>query len=134
MDEYFNVWENIDEYSEIVPCFQLKQDGPFFTIVYWKGSLLTYEYILANIDQNNILISKKIIAGTISNGLTVKKSVATIDENYGIYTMVGEQNLSERSYNPTHSSAYRFEIEPDGSISSSNEEKNLWEETENRKN
>ncbi|MBT8231914.1 MAG: hypothetical protein HKO66_13540 [Saprospiraceae bacterium] len=132
MDEYFSVWDQIDEFTEMVPCFQLNISDGYYALVYWKGSLLTYEYILITLDKNNTLISKKVIAGTISNGQTIKKSVATIDEEYCIYTAVGEQDVSIRNYIPTNSSAFKFEIEPDGTISSSQEENYLWEE-ENQK-
>lgn len=131
IQEYFTVWDNFDEYTEILPCFQLNVPN-YFGLVYWKGSLLSYEYILLILSKDGTLISKKVIAGTISNGQTIKKSVATIDENLSIYTMVGEQDVSDLSYNPTHSSAYKFEIEVDGTISSSQEEINLWEKEENQ--
>jgi len=130
IQEYFTVWDNFDEYTEIVPCFQLNVPNNYYGLVYWKGSLLSYEYILLILSKDGTLISKKVIAGTISNGQTIKKSVATIDENLSIYTMVGEQDVSDLSYNPTHSSAFKFEIEVDGTISSSQEEINLWEKEE----
>lgn len=127
--EYFSVWDTFDEFTEIVPCFQLNIPN-YHGLVYWKGSLLMYEYTLLILSQDGSLISKKVIAGTISNGQTVKKSVATIDEQFSIYTMVGEQDVTDRNYNPAHSSAYKFEIEVDGTISSSKEEINLWQENE----
>lgn len=116
--ETFANWDSLDEYSELIPCCQLKSDGPYYTIIYWKGSLLTYEYILANIDETGVLISKRVIAGTISNGITVKTSVASIDENGIIYSMVGE-GKDPSKYDPTDSTGYAFEILPDGSIDSS---------------
>lgn len=119
--ETFARWDKFDEYTELVPCLQLKVDGPFYAIVYWKGSLMTYEYILATLDEEGILINKKVIAGTISNGQTIKTSVATIDEDQCIYSMVGEQRDGAEEYNPTHSSAYKFEILPDGDIHASKE-------------
>lgn len=127
LEEFFSVWDNIDEFTEFVPCFQLNIPE-YHGLVYWKGSLLMYEYILLILSKDGTLISKKVIAGTISNGQTIKKSVATIDEQFGIYTMVGEQDVSDRNYNPAHSSAFKFEIEVDGTISSSQEEINLWQE------
>jgi len=130
IDEYFNVWDSFDEYTEVVPCFQLNVPNDYYGLVYWKGSLLSYEYILLILSKEGTLISKKVIAGTISNGQTIKKSVATIDENLSIYTMVGEQEISDQNYNPTHSFAFKFEIEVDGTISSSQEEINLWEKEE----
>jgi len=113
--EVFGQWDELDEYTELVPCCQLVTDGEFYAIVYWKGALLSYEYVLATINPNNQLISKKVIAGTVSNGETVKSSVATIDEDACIYTMVGEIKDGE-NYDPSSSTAFRFEILPDGVI------------------
>ena len=113
--ELFAQWHKMDEYTEVVPCCQLATDGDFFAIIYWKGSLMSYEYILATLNPNGTLLSKKVIAGTISNGATVKSSVATIDEDNCVYTMVGEHKEGEH-YDPSKSSGYRFELLPDGTI------------------
>lgn len=118
IETYFANWDTLDEYSELVPCCQLKSEGPYFSIIYWKGSLLTYEYILANVDETGLLISKKVIAGTVSNGISVKSSVASIDESGIIYSMAGESK-DPQNYDPAHSNGYSFEILPDGQIISS---------------
>lgn len=118
IEHFFANWDKFDEYTELVPCCQLKSEGPYYSIIYWKGSLLSYEYILANIDSQGILISKRVIAGTVSNGTTVKTSVATIDENGIIYSMVGEIE-DQKKFDPTKSTGFAFEILPDGQIDSS---------------
>jgi hypothetical protein len=124
---FFNQWDNLDEYTEMVPCFRLESFGNFYTLVYWKGSLLSYEYKLITISKEGKLISKKVIAGTLSNNHTIVQSVATIDEDLCIYTMVGESELGTKNYKPENSAAFRFEILPDGIIASTQEEKNTWE-------
>lgn len=131
IDEYFARWEKMDEFTELVPCFSLKTHRDFFALVYWKGALMAYEFNLITIDPNGNSISKKVIAGTLSNGQTIKKSVATIDEDLCVYSMVGEAIATDKNYKPTHSKAFKFEILPDGQIDSSQEENNLWEETVN---
>lgn len=120
ISETFARWDTFDEYTELIPCCQLKTDGPFYAIVYWKGSLLTYEYILATIAEDNILINKKVIAGTISNGITVKTSVATIDEDLCVFSAVAEVKTNE-NFSADQSTAYKFEILPDGKIHASKE-------------
>lgn len=115
-------WTQLDEYSELIPCCQLELEEEFYAIIYWKGSLLSYEYILATMDRDGILIARKVIAGTLSNGQTVKSSVATIDEDNCIYTMVGEIKADAKNYSPTNSTAYKFEILPDGNIHASKED------------
>jgi len=121
ISETFAKWDTFDEYTELIPCFQLETEAPFYAIVYWKGTLLSYEYILATLADDGILISKKIIAGTVSNGQTIKTSVANIDEDLCVFSVVGENKVDAKDYNPTHSSAYKFEILPDGKIHASKE-------------
>lgn len=126
--EKFNAWDTIDEFSEFVPCFSIPLEGPQYALVYWKGSLLSYEYILITLDKEATLISKKVIAGTISNGESIIRSVARIDEDNCIFTSVGDASISNKAFDPTENRAYRFEILPDGMIHSSQEELTTWEE------
>jgi len=39
--------DDIDEYTEFVPCFQLKETEHFKAVVYWKGMLMESKYILS---------------------------------------------------------------------------------------
>lgn len=119
-------WEEIDEYTEIIPCLSLIINDKHKAIIYWKGSLLSYQYTLITIAEEKEIVSRKIIAGTISNGLTIKKSVANIDEDLVIHSMVGESDVNEK-YNPHNSKAYSFEIRPDGQIATSEEYNNIWQ-------
>lgn len=119
----FARWDEFDEYTELVPCCQLPFEEDFYAIIYWKGALLSYEYILATLDKEGTMIAKKVIAGTLSNGQTIKSSVATIDEDACIYSMVGEVDANAtNNYTPSKSSAYKFEILPDGHIHTSKED------------
>ena len=138
IDKTFSNWDTFDEFTELVPCFRLPLEDPFYAFVYWKGALMSYEYILITIDEQGLFISKKVIAGTVSNGESVIKSVAVINEENLIYTSVGGLSLTKNTFNPVHSKAYKFEILPDGQIQSSQEELNTWEQnkekTPNQKN
>lgn len=116
-----NKWEEADEYTEFMPCLRMKVSDNFHTLIYWKGALLTYEYIIVTITDKLELISKKVIAGTISNGETVKSSVAYIDEEFYMYTISGGE-MADNNYDPTSSSAYSFMIMPNGKIESNKEE------------
>lgn len=131
IEETFSKWDEMDEFTELVPCFSLETEAEYYALVYWKGSLLSYEYIIVTLDSEGHSISKKVIAGTLSNGQTVKKSVATIDEDLCIYSVVGESMVSNNNYDPKHSNAFKFEILPDGTISSQQEENILWAEKAN---
>lgn len=130
VDEHFARWDDLDEYTELVPCFQIPVNGPFEAVVWWRASLLSHEYVLATIAHEGTLISKKVIAGTVSDGNRVVRSVASIDEDNCVYSAVGESNNANNNYMPQNTVAYRFEILPDGTIQSKQEEINQWEEKE----
>lgn len=115
--ETFSKWETLDKYAEIIPCCQLELEESYFALIYWKGGLLTYEYKLVTMSEQGEVIDFKVVAGTVSNGVTVKSSVATIDEDNCIYTMVGETEGS-RNFDPSQSTAFKFELLPDGKIHS----------------
>lgn len=128
IEKLFSKWDAIDEFTEFIPCFRLKSDGAYFPIVYWKGGLMTYEYILLTLNPKAGVIDRRVIAGTLSNNKTIKESVAYINEELQIYTMVGETDVNSTSYNPDNSSSFHFEILPDGTILSTKEDNNTWEE------
>ena len=88
---------------------------------------MTYEYIIVTIQEKQKLVNKKVIAGTISNGQTIKKSVAHIDEDFNIRCVVGESKVGDK-YSPDHSKSFGFEILPDGQIMTSDEENNIWQQ------
>lgn len=132
IDKLFSKWESMDEYSEIIPCFQLESAGEYFIIVYWKGGLLAYEYVLMTLNKKAGVIAKKVIAGTLSNNRTIKESVAVINEDLQIFSVVGETDINKSSYNPENSASFYFEILPDGSISSTKEENEKWEGKERK--
>ncbi len=113
--DFFAKWDTLDEFTELVPCFRMPYSKDFETIVFWKGSLLSYEFNLATLSPSGELIAKRVIAGTISNGETVKNSVAFINEENLIYTTVGE-SLKNKTFDPKESVAFTFEILPDGDI------------------
>ena len=134
--EYFSTWEEIDEFTEFIPCVRFTLSKDFHSLVYWKGSLMSYEYVLITLSKNGEIISKKVIAGTLSNNQTIKESVAHIHSDYTIYTVVGESSVGDNSYTAKNSNSFHFGILEDGSIESIIEEaNNTWDEkNEERKN
>ncbi len=129
----FSTWEEgIDEDGEIIPCFELEAQDDFYTIVYWKANLLSHEFVLATISrENQTIISKKIIAGLISDGDRVVQSVANIQEDNIIHIMAGEMGPNSSDYNPLSSNAFFMEILPGGNIYSQKEDQPLaWVESE----
>ncbi len=120
IEHYIIPWEKgqeIDEYTEFVPCFRLPETTEdYHAVVYWKGGLLRYEYLLVTIDKrHSTLITRKSIAGTIANDSKIKKSVAQIDRDLIIHIMAGAGSDSDR-YNPENSQAFNMEIMSTGDI------------------
>jgi hypothetical protein len=117
LSEFIVVWdgEEMDEFTEYVPCFKLPKHENYLALVYWKASLLKYEYILATIDKNAELINKNTICGTIVEGDIIKKSVASIDEEMVIHIVAGAQNTNDL-YHPDHSQNFTMEIVDNGEI------------------
>lgn len=107
--------KSIDEYTEFIPCFQIVHGGDFTAIVYWKGGLLSYDYILATFDKNGKSISRKIVSGTKVEGNKVIKSVCRIDEDLIIHIIVGGQE-DKADYDPQSSQAMNMEILASGDI------------------
>lgn len=113
--------ENLDqhqktEYTEFVPCFQLPNPDDFIGLVFWRADLMEYEYFLVTFDKRGNLIDKKIIAGTKSNGETMLKRVATIDEDLIIFVAEGISDLDDKHYHADSSNTFHFEILPSGDI------------------
>lgn len=108
--------ENEDGMTEFIPCLQLTTDDDFYTLLYWKGALLRYEYILCTVSKRGKLISKKSIAGTMIKDNIITKSVATIDEDKIIHIMMGANGANDTAYNPDNSQAMTLEILTTGDI------------------
>ena len=118
IEEFLVKWEGseeFDEFTEFVPILQIQGLEEFHGLIYWKGGLMRYEYILVTLDKLGNLISRKPVASTLSDGQTVKKSVAKIDEDLIIHIMAGE-NQANGKYDPSNSQAFNMEVLHTGDI------------------
>lgn len=106
----------IDEYSEFIACFRIPQTIEFQAIVYWRAGLMDYQYNLVTFTKKGILIDKRVIAGTFSDGEMLTRSVATIDEDWVISVVSGQVASSETTYDASTSRIYKLELLPDGKI------------------
>lgn len=106
-----------DEFTEFVACFQLPKTKGFYAIVYWRASLMNYQYTLATFTNKGEFIDKRVIAGTFSDGNTLTRSIATIDEDLEILIVSGQvQAGHEEEYDASTSTAYTLELLPDGKV------------------
>jgi hypothetical protein len=106
-----------DEFTEFVACFKIPDTHEFHTLVYWRAGLMNYQYTLATFTKKGELIDKRVIAGTFSDGNTLIKSIATIDEDWEIFIISGQTGTDrQKKYDASTSTAYKLELLPDGKI------------------
>ena len=106
----------VDEYTEYVPCFKIKDTHTFHAIVYFKAGLLTYEYYLMTFEEKGKLIAKEKIGGMLTEGDAIHRAVATIEPDWTIQIVEGAEALDQQSYKASESKAYTMEMLPDGQI------------------
>jgi hypothetical protein len=106
----------LDDLTEFVPCFSISETHEFHAIVYWKASLLRHEYILCCFSKKGDLIARKSIAGMISDGTKITKSVAQIDPELIITIVVGESRDAGITFDPQESQPMSMEILSTGDI------------------
>ena len=105
-----------DEFSEFIACFKIPETYEFYAIVYWRAGLMNYLYTLVTFTKKGILIDKRVIAGTFSDGELLTQSVATIDEDWVIVVVSGQVSSSDSTYDASTSTVYKLELLPDGKI------------------
>ena len=116
VDEVIPEWEKeIDEFTEFIPCFRIPAQENFHAVVYWKGGLLKYDFILVTLDKNGQMINRKSISNTIVTGNIIKKSVASIETDL-IINIIAGQSMDGTEYDAGESKAFSMEILPNGEI------------------
>lgn len=112
------IGETDDEYTEYVPCFQLRAEKNFIAIVLWRAGLLQYEYYVMTYDNTGKLIHHQVIGGIKSDGKSVITRIAIIDDETNIHMVEGAASGNKvDDYDPTTTREFNFEITPDGYIS-----------------
>lgn len=118
IEKYIVMMEGIfeDEFTEIVPCFSIPDTYDFKAIVYWKASLMDYQYIMATFTKEGLPISRKVIGGTYTNGKILAQSISTIDSDWTIHIVTGRSEFG-KEYDATKSTAIEIELLPNGHFS-----------------
>ncbi len=111
--------EEVDELTEFIPCFKIPETHDFHAIVYWKAELMSYSFTLASFSKSGVLIDRRVIAGTYSDGKRLTKSIATIDEDWTIFIVSGQSDHASSDYNAASSKTHQLELLPDGVITNS---------------
>ncbi|MBK9150630.1 MAG: hypothetical protein IPM26_06345 [Saprospiraceae bacterium] len=116
IDSYLAQWEQqIDEFTEFIPCFRLPAQEHFTALVYWKGSLLRYEYVIVTLDKKWNFISRKVIASTVVEGDKINRSIASIEPDLTINIIAGHETEG-KDYDPARSRLYSMEILANGEL------------------
>lgn len=105
-----------DEFVEFVPCIRIPETHDFVALVYWKGELMRYRYVLVTYDLKGRYLASAVIAGTQSDGSAILRSVATIEEDWMIHIVEGDQQVDMQLYQPRQSRAYTMELLATGEI------------------
>ena len=105
-----------DEFTEFVPCFRIPETHDFQAIIVWKGALMRYEYILMTFDKQGQIMGHAVIGGMMSDGKKIVQSVSTIEKDWMIHIVEGEQSVVRGSYDPKTSRAYQMELLPTGEV------------------
>lgn len=106
----------LDEFTEYIPCFAIDDTDQFIALVWWKATLLNYEYSLATFTLKGELIDRKVIAKTTVEGDKVFRSVAHINEEYEITIGEGLSDDGITFFDPTSSKTRFMEILVNGEI------------------
>ena len=107
-----------DEFTEYIACFKIPNTKNFHAVVCWRAGLMEYAYLLVTFEKNGQLIDKRTIGGTVSNGDLLTRSVATIDADWLITIVEGNESIKsgQSQFNPDASKVYSLELTADGEV------------------
>jgi hypothetical protein len=108
--------EEVDEFTEYIPCFRIPKTDGFTAIVYFKAGLLNYEYNLLTFNKDGLSIDKKVIAATKVDGNQLQRTVATIEDDWIIYCVRGVTAADNPIYDSTTSESLHLELLATGEI------------------
>lgn len=117
--------EATDAYDEYIPCLKIPKTDAFHGVVYFKATLLVYEYYLVTFDLEGHEITREKIGGMLTEGEKIHRAIPTISEDWMIHIVEGANPISEKKYAPTNSRAFSMELLPDGKIIYSLSDHNL---------
>lgn len=105
-----------EELTEYVPCFSLEGTQNFVGLVWWKASLLHYEYTLATFTNQGELIGKQAIAGTKVGENAVTHTIAIINEDWEIVIAEGSSKDGNLLFDPSDARTRHLEVLANGEI------------------
>jgi hypothetical protein len=109
--------DEVDEFTEYIPYGRITGTKDFHALIYWKASVMQYEFILATYSNTGDLLNHAIIGGLRSDQEGILHSVAVIDQNLSITIAEGLTLEEEESLDLNKTNTYQMAIRPDGFIS-----------------
>jgi len=118
IDDYILPLEEneMDEFTEFIPCFCIPDTADFIGIVYFKAGLMDYQYRIITYDKGGAIVGNEVIGGVFSNGDMIAQSMATIDASWTIHIVSGQGKADAKVYDPLESTTKELEIFKDGVI------------------
>lgn len=107
---------DFDEFTEFIPCVKISKTDGFHAIIYWRASLMDYEYTLATFTPKGQFIDKKVIAGTKMRDGVLVRSVTTIEDDWLIYIVMGTSDPDEEEFTAVNSRSLNMELLATGEI------------------
>ncbi len=106
----------VDEFTEFIPCFCIPDTDEFIGIIYFKAGLMDYQYRIVTYDKGGVVVANEVIGGLFSNGKMIAQSVATIDPSWTIHIVSGQGKADATTYDPLESTTKELEMFKDGVI------------------
>ena len=108
--------DEVDQFTEYIPYGKIGNTKPFHALIYWKASILKYEFILATYGPDGQPISHAIIGGIRYESEGTIHSVAVINENLQITIAEGLVEENTDTIQPGETQSYFMAIKPSGEI------------------
>ncbi len=105
-----------DDLTEFVPCFRLAGLKDFHAVVFWKAELMNYQYIMVTYEKGGRAIDRRVLAGIVSDGNIIIRSVAQLDADMSILIMSGQTDSKDERYAASQSTTLELELLPDGKM------------------
>jgi len=89
--------EFVDEFTEFVPCFRLKETEKFHAVVVWVAELTKKQFYLITFNDKAEALQSKIIGGMVIVGDKILRTAAHIDQDWLIHTVSGIEQTGDRT-------------------------------------
>lgn len=89
MEKFVLDADQIDEFTEFMPCFSIADSNAFFAIVYWQASIEGNAFFLTTFSKAGNIIDHKLLAGTLYLEDGMKQMVCSIGKDWTIHRSEG---------------------------------------------